>query len=134
MKSVYVDSSILVSILFQEKAFLQYIKALNSYDIRLSSYLLEAELFAAAKREGIEIKDADKLLASISLVVPNRHLRPEYERIFQYGYCRGADACYLATALFLDPDTRGLHFLTADHKQAQLAGSIGFQRASELIK
>lgn len=127
MSHIYVDSSILVSLLFQEKGWQKYSKSLSQCEGAYSSYLLEAEVYASAKREGLKLTVAKEFIESLSLVIPDRSLHSEYFRIFEFGYCRGADACHIATALYLDPDAKNVHFMTADQSQAKMAKVLGFQ-------
>ena len=54
MKAAYVDSSILVAILFHERGFKSLIERLNLFDELLSSALIEAEVLASATREGLD--------------------------------------------------------------------------------
>lgn len=130
MKVAYVDSSILVGILFGEKDSLKWQRLLNLQDEVVSSFLTEAELFSAATREKVDLKSVEELLQFVSFIQPDRFLREEYHRIFSYGYVKGADACHLASALYLDPEAKVLKFLTADSKQKQIAAQLGFSTPS----
>jgi predicted nucleic acid-binding protein len=127
MKSLYVDSSILVAILFQEENFSQYMNTIDRCENIFSSHLIEAELFATARGEDVSIEIAETLLDRVSLIIPNRRLQNEYQRIFQHSYIRGVAAFHLACALFLDPETQELSFLTSDKKQKEVADRLGFR-------
>lgn len=129
MKRVYVDSSTLVGVLFNEEEASVHYKHVKTYDEATSSYLLEAEIYSACARESIEFAKADELIECLSLVIPDRSLKKEYCRIFDRGYCRGADAYHLATALYLDPSCQELTFLTTDGSQSDVARKIGFKTA-----
>jgi predicted nucleic acid-binding protein len=121
----YVDSSVVVAILFGERAASRFQRHLARCDEIVSASLLEAEVLAAAKREDLSIAEAAAEIDTLSLITCERSLQPEYHRIFGLGYCRGTDALHLATALYLDPDAETLTFLTADKPQAQLARKLG---------
>ena len=130
MKAVYVDSSVLVALLLRERGYEKTARFLEKRIPLFSSYLLEAELYATASREGISLETAGEFVDLVSLVLPDRSLKEEYRRIFEGGYCRGADACHVATALYLDPKTVNLGFLTADKDQAKIAKAVGFRLLS----
>lgn len=127
-KNIYVDSSVLVSVLFDEPESRRYRSILhkNRRNI-LSSSLLEAELYAAAKREGVPLETAAGFIDLVAIVFPDRSLQSEYLTVFQNGYVRGADAHHLATALYIDPQAKNLSFVTADSRQAAVAQKIGFR-------
>ncbi len=92
----------------------------------ISSSLLEAEVYSAARREKIPLELAAAFVQRVSLVYPEGSLQKEYLAIFRQGYVRGADAYHLATALYLDPECQNLNFATVDKRQAELAEVIGF--------
>lgn len=127
MTQFYVDSSVLVALLLEQHSHKVYSNLLSKSEGNYSSFLLEAEVSAAAAREKVSPDDAEEFIDLISQVIPERSLRMEYRQIFQAGFCRGADACHLATALYLDPETKNLTFLTADKEQAGLARAVGFK-------
>lgn len=127
MKFLYVDSSIMVAMMFEEKGSEAFKKRLQVSVGAFSSYLMEAEIYSAARREGVPLEYPEQFLQTVSLVFPNRSLKKEYEKIFSKQFCRGADACHIATALFLDPEGKSLGFLTADRVQAEIARKIGLK-------
>lgn len=131
MKRIYVDSSILVTILFNEPHAEPYRDMLNTVDEVVSSHLLEAEVYAASAREKIPFEEADRLLRPIFLIMPDRSLREEYRTIFSHEYCRGGDACHLATLLYLDKSKSEFELLTADKQQRQVAETLGIKIAQE---
>lgn len=130
MKITYVDTSILVGMLFEEKDAHKWKRFLNAKDDTVSSALIEAELLAAAAREKVELALASTFLESVTLLHPDRSLKEEYAKIFSFGYIRGADACHLASALFLDPEAKTVSFLTADAQQRHIAAQLGFETPS----
>jgi hypothetical protein len=92
----------------------------------ISSNLLEAELAAALLREGVPVSSARPLLSNIDWILPQRALSPEFARVLDVGYLRGADLWHLACALFVAPDPALLSFLTLDRRQSEVAAALGF--------
>lgn len=124
---LYVDSSVLVSILFAEKGFGAYEAALGRADTVVSSNLTEAEVLATAARENVPREPIVRSLEELTLCFPDRSLAGEYNLVFACSYCRGGDAYHLATALYLDPSRREIVFLTADKVQKRVAVKLGFR-------
>jgi predicted nucleic acid-binding protein len=127
MSFTYVDSSVIVAILFEEVSAKKYRAYLNRNKSNYSASLLEAEVYSAACREKVSFDKAQEILRHISLVFPNASLEKEYQKIFSTGYCRGADAYHLACALYLDSSRKELKILTADQPQANVAKTLGFE-------
>lgn len=127
MKIAYLDASVCVGILFGEDKNLKWQRFLNRQEEIVSSALMEPEVFSAAAREKVSLEKAEILLDCVSLIYPDRGLRKEYHRLFSSGYVRGASACHLATALYLDPEAKNLVFVTADNQQKALAKQLGFK-------
>ena len=121
----YVGTSCLVAIAFRERGSTALRRRLDGFDDLFSSNLLEAELRAAFRREGIS-GDPD-LARAVSWVIPNRPLSAEISRVFDAGYMRGTDAWHLATALYLAGDSGSLTFVTLDSGQQALAATLGFE-------
>lgn len=119
-----VDSSCWVAVALEEPGWKTVVRNLSRHELAAAP-LLEAELAAALKREGV---DADRraLLAGLAWLLPDRPLGPEFDRIYEVGYLRGADAWHLAHALWLAPDARDLSFLTLDEPQRAVARALGF--------
>lgn len=130
MTKIYVDSSVLVAILFNETGADFYRDQLNHAEC-ISSYLMEAEVYASAAREKIAFEEADALLKYIHPVIPERSLRDEYKNIFSHGYCRGGDACHIATLLYIDSTQSEVPLLTMDERQAEVARSVGISVVSK---
>jgi hypothetical protein len=124
MKVAYVDTSCLVAVAFSEAGAARLKRSLASFDILLSSNLLEAELRAALRRENVGADPGD-VLSSISWVYPDRPLTAEITRVLGAGYVRGADLWHLAVALFVDPH-REIGFLTLDVRQREISEQLGF--------
>jgi len=125
MSVAYVDTSCLVAIAFDESGASRTATRLRSFDRLFSSNLLEAELRAALKRESVE-GHPSHLLSWLTWIHPNRSLTAEFDRIMRLGYLEGADLWHVANALFVDPDARGLTFLTLDKRQRDVAARLGF--------
>ena len=92
MKAVYVDSSVLVALLLRERGYEKTARFLEKRIPLFSSYLLEAELYATASREGISLETAGGFVDLVSLVVPDRSLKEEYRRSFEGGDCWGGSS------------------------------------------
>lgn len=127
MTSYYVDTSVIVAIVFSELNASKYKQLLLTAEDILSSFLLEAEFFSAIAREKRNPSEIITVLDNISFMIPSRSLREEFNKIFRNGYCRGSDAFHVACALYLDPDANDLQFLTADEQQRKIALSVGFK-------
>lgn len=124
----YVDSSCLVAVAFAEPGYEALVARLEGLDQLYSSNLLEAELRAAFRREGVAADGA--LLGRLSWVLPDRPLSAELQVVLAAGQLRGADLWHLACALYLSPDPRELAFLTVDRQQAVVAATLGFPGAT----
>ncbi len=125
MNLAYVDTSCIISIVFDEPGSRRLAKYLEGRDRLFASNLLEAELKSTLTREGVE-NHGDEVLSWISWVNPDRPLTREFDRITSFGYLGGADLWHIATALFLSPNTSELAFLTLDKRQAEIAVKLGF--------
>lgn len=129
MKAVYVDTSALVAIVFEEKEGATVRAKLAAADEAFSSVLMEAELLAALARERVPFGEAAALLSGISLLSADGSLRGECEEALSHAYVRGADLWHLATALSLvgSASRAELLFLTLDTTQKALARKLGFR-------
>ena len=125
MSVAYVDSSVLVSIRFDEAEARSMAERVGGFDELVSSSLLEAEFRAALAREGQPA--STEPLAAIRWVLPGRPLSAELERVLRLRYMRGANAWHLAAALSIVGDTRELTFLTLDERQRAVAEELGFR-------
>lgn len=124
MSAAYLDTSCLVAVAFGEPGHEALTAQLDRLDQLFSSNLLEAELRAVLRREGVE--EGESLMDGLSWVLPDRPLTPEIEAVLGAGSVRGADAWHLACALYLSPDPGELEFLTLDRRQATVARALGF--------
>lgn len=126
MASAYLDTSLLIRINFEDVAGVHR-KKLRRYDAIFSSDLLIAELFAYGRRENLALDLLSPQLKAITLILPDRSLQPEIERVIQAGYARGSDLWHLACACYLAPNPADLDFLTADEHQQEIARTLGFK-------
>jgi hypothetical protein len=124
MRVAYLDTSWVLAIAFGEAGHDRLLDEVGHYDRLYSSGLLEAELWSACTREGVE-RDPG-LLAQLGWVLPDRPLSSELARVLDAGYLRGADAWHVACALFLADVPSSVSFLTLDESQGSVARALGF--------
>ena len=120
----YVDTSYILAIAFDEPGAAELNARFDDYANVASSNLLEAELVAAFRREGIAFERGG--LDRIRWVMPERALSDELGRVFAAGYLRGADAWHVACALYMVESPAELAFLTLDTRQRDVAAKLGF--------
>ncbi len=125
MTLAYVDSSCLIAIAFGEPGSAAVATRLDGCERVVAANLLEAEVRAAAIREGVA-DDPSRLFDSVSWIYPDRPLTEEFRRIEGLGSLKGADLWHLACALFVVPEADGLTFLTLDKRQREVARKLGF--------
>ncbi len=125
MKACYVDTSIIVGLLFQQPMYKEMKDRLHGMQL-FSHQLLISELLAVGKRESIPLQLLIQQCKNINLVTEISELDKLCMHILSFGNCRGADLHHLACAYFLDPTAKELIFASADHKQAALAKQLGF--------
>lgn len=114
----------MVAIAFGEPSAAAQTEELATYDSLFSSNLLEAELKASIRREGLTA-DPASLLGPIRWIYPDRRLTAELERVLAVGYMRGADLWHLACALYLAGEQpKELGFLTLDKAQRSVASKL----------
>lgn len=124
MSVAYVDSSVIIALIFGEAAS-PGLRKLQRFEQLVSSNLLEAEVRGACARERVDF--SDDVLAGISWIIPDRPLSAELGRVLENGYVRGPDCWHLANALYLSTNPADLDFITLDKKQAAAARSLGFR-------
>jgi hypothetical protein len=96
----------------------------ETFDLLVSSNLLEAELLSALARERVKI-EPQNLLSRITWVHPTRALTELFQIVLSAGYQKGADLWHLACALHAFPEGNAT-FLTLDQRQRQAAARLGF--------
>ena len=126
MKVAYVDTSFLLALAFDEPGADKLRNQFRQYDRLYSSNLLEAELRASFARHGI-VQEKATLLTWIAWVWPSRPLTLEFERALKAGLLKGADLWHVACALYLEPEGKGLAFITLDQRQREVAARLGFE-------
>ena len=120
------DSSAILSVEFSEPGYETVIERLDSFSRLVSSNLLEAEVRAGFVRDGRTFDFT--ALDNIEWVYAERSLGPEFERVLEAGYLRGADLWHMATALHaVRGDPSEITFLTLDRRQREVAAVLGFQ-------
>ena len=123
----YVDTSAILSIVFEEPDSAVLARRLADYTVLLSSNLLEAEMRSAFEREGLAF-DASSI-SGIGWVNPTRSLSIEMEEaLANGGYLRGADLWHIAAALYVVESVPcKLTFITLDENQRVVAANLGFE-------
>ena len=130
MSVAYVDTSLLVSIAFGEPGAESSVRRLNEQDRLVSSILLEAEMRATFRRQGIKYRP--EVTNGITWVHPDRPVSAELAAALEFGHLRGADLLHVATALYtvgsnLLKAASDLTFLTLDARQRSTAAALGFR-------
>lgn len=125
MTEVFVDSSAIIAIAFNEQGASGVQRRLRLAERVQAAPLLEAEVRSACKREDRLVDD--QWFAAIEWIQPDRPLSVEIARVLEAGHVRGADCWHLATAMYAAPDPRGVTFLTLDTRQRAVAKALGFR-------
>ena len=125
MSVVYVDTSVLTAIAFDEPGAAAWARRMHQFTRLVSSNLLEAELRAAFARE--ELVFPENMIAGIDWILPDRPLGPELATVLKAGYLRGADLWHVANALYLTRRPERLSFATLDSRQGAIATAVGFR-------
>ena len=125
MATVYVDSSALLAITFNEEGGVGARRQLAEYSRLVSSNLLEAETRAAFARESRAFEDSS--LYGIEWILPEHALTREIARVLSAGYVKGADAWHLAAALYATLELDVAAFITLDAQQRRVAEALGFE-------
>ena len=123
----YVDTSAILSIVFEEPEWEYTAHRLAGFSVLLSSNLLEAELRSAYERENMEFESGS--ISRIGWVNPTRSLGSEMADVLANGgYLKGADLWHIAVALFVDEIVPGkLAFISLDCNQREVAENLGFE-------
>lgn len=123
--TAYVDTSVLISVAFDQSGSKVLSRRLNSFENLISSNLLEAEFHAAFAREGRVVDRSS--LRRVAWILPERPLEDEIAQVLEHGYVRGADCWHLATALYsVAREPSSISFLTLDSRQRTIARALGF--------
>jgi predicted nucleic acid-binding protein len=128
LKAAFIDTSALVSLLFEEHGSAPVRRFFGTLDKLYASNLLEAEIRSAAAREGIDLSLVDSALSNIEWILPDRPLSQEFKAAATVGpRLRGADLWHVACALYLAGNPTSLPFVTLDNDQAKVAEKLGFK-------
>ena len=125
MKVGYLDSSIILGLIFKEAGYERARDRIESFPRVFASNLLEAEVRSALKREGIPDSELDRLLERIDWVLPDRPLTAEFLSVLSAGLLRGADLWHLACALYLRGSHDSVELLSLDQRQIEVADRLG---------
>ena len=123
---VYLDSSVVVALLLNEKGSATLQKQLKRFKYFVSHHILLAEVSAVSKREEVRRSDLSNAISRISLLYPGPEIQPAIESIFDQYYVRGADALHIASAIHLtNTQVTPVVFVTLDKQQLGIAKNLG---------
>lgn len=114
-----------MAVLFGERGGARLRKILGRLEAIYSSNLLEAELRAAAAREGVDGAVLRPALSAIRWVFPHRSSGDECSRVLAAGNLRGADLWHVACALYLGEALEPMPLSTPDSRQQEVAAAAG---------
>jgi len=137
---IYIDSSFLLSILFNEKAFEISKKIWMDYNYKVSSLLLESECIVTLRRfyknnkpnlekKWLSIKEEElsNLLDEVNIRIFDEDILAYIKLKQDLSNCRTLDAIHLATALeFKDNLGTDISICTYDQKMRKTAHKLNF--------
>ena len=124
--AAYVDTTAVIAIVFGvEPSGPTVQRRLESFPIRLSSNLLEAELRSAFRAEG---EDFDlSSISSLNWIFPNRRLDAELATCLAMANLSPNRVWHLATAMFIrEVLQRDMAFISLEEQQERVARELGF--------
>jgi uncharacterized protein len=123
---IYLDSSALIKLVFEERETAALIKFLGAWPNRASSILARVEVLVSVRRIDDEdvYREAVTILSGISLVHPDAAIFAAAART-DPPVVRTLDAIHLATALSLGHELSGM--VVYDHRLAVAARDAGLQ-------
>ena len=123
-RSLYLDSSALIKLVFDEEETAALEDFLSEHRLRLSSSLARVEVMRAARTVSDELvsRHADAVLGAIELIAPDAALLADAARIDPLRL-RSLDAVHLATAVALAEDIEGM--VVYDRRLADAARHAG---------
>ena len=124
MSFAYVDSSVMVAIVFEADGSESLSNWIARFDGLACSDLVEAEVRSACCREGITL--GSNFFSDVDRILPNRPLSPEISTVLATGYLKGADLWHMATVLYYAAEPGTVGFLTLDVRQRDVADALGF--------
>jgi len=121
---VYLDSSALIKLVFEEPESAALERFLIEWPVRASSWLARVEVLRTARtvRDAIVVRHADDVLAAVDLIAPDARLLVEAMELEPFSL-RALDAVHLATALSLQPDLAGV--VVYDRRLSDAARAAG---------
>jgi len=121
---VYLDSSALIKLVFEEPESAALERFLIEWPVRASSWLARVEVLRTARtvRDAIVVRHADDVLAAVDLIAPDARLLVEAAELEPFSL-RALDAVHLATALSLQPDLAGV--VVYDRRLSDAARAVG---------
>lgn len=137
---IYIDSSFLLSIVFEEANCEISKKIWRDHDYRVSSILLESECLVTLRRfyndnkrnlenNWLELKEKElnDLLEEVNIRILDEDITEYIKLKNELSNCRTLDAIHLATGLeFKDNLVAGLKICTYDEKMRKLARKMNF--------
>jgi len=123
-RSLYLDSSALIKLVFDEEETAALEDFLSEHRLRLSSSLARVEVMRAARTVSDELvsRHADAVLGAIEMIAPDAALLADAARIDPLTL-RSLDAVHLATAVALADDIEGM--VVYDRRLADAARHAG---------
>jgi len=121
---VYLDSSALIKLVFQEQETDALEAFLRDRPVRVSSALARVEVMRAARtvNDNLVTRHAAALLGAVELIAPHTGLLADAVRLEPLTL-RSLDAVHLATAVALLPDIEGM--VVYDRRLADAARRAG---------
>ena len=123
-RPVYLDSSALIKLVFQEQETDALEAFLRDRPVRVSSALARVEVMRAARtvNDNLVTRHAAALLGAVELIAPHTGLLADAVRLEPLTL-RSLDAVHLATAVALLPDIEGM--VVYDRRLADAARRAG---------
>ena len=137
---IYIDSSFLLSILFQEETYEESKKTWQGYNYRVSSLLLESECLVTLRRFyvnnaptleknwlSIKEKELYDLLDEVNIRIFDENITEYIKLKEDLSNCRTLDAIHLATAMeFKDNSGTDISICTYDKRMRKAARKLNF--------
>jgi predicted nucleic acid-binding protein len=128
----YVDTSVLVALMFSESGSSRIEKTIHKYSRCLSHHLIEAELRSVGAREGIGESEVTAYIAPLNLLYPTTEICDSVRTVLKEGYLRGADLLHVAAAHALSGAVGvPIAFLTLDRRQTDIARRVKLENPLE---
>lgn len=132
--AAYFDSSILISILVNDRHANQASQLWDQHRLRVSSILLEVECLTIMRRAGPKLRQPvsgeiiQRYLESVETKEVDRSIIDSINQNPKIAGCRSLDAIHVATALLFKANSDDPFFLiTFDKRMAQAAKDVGLE-------